>query len=132
MTLRQDLTVRQGATWAYSYTHRDLAGAIVDLSGFTARMMVKAAFNNGYAAYLSSGSDANGGTITLGGVLGTVALSMTAAQSAALGSEITLIPTVDADEPSIIYRYDLELISAGGVVIRPLEGRFILLREVTA
>lgn len=129
MTTHHDLRARQGETWSFVYTHK-IGGVAVDLTNFTARMAIKASYADAASAYLSTGSDANGGTIALGGVAGTVALSMTAAQSDALDN--SLVIPVSEDEASLIFRYDLELVSPAGVVTRALEGRFTLMRSVTA
>lgn len=138
MPLRQDLIAYQGETWSFVYTKRDSSGAAVSLTGYTARMSIKDAYNGALEAYFSTGSDADGGTITLGGAAGTVTLSMTAAQSAALAGELNALSSVllrgerDTTKPSATYLYDLELISGAGVVTRELEGRFVVRREVTA
>lgn len=128
MSTRQDLTVNQGETWSFTFTHKS-GGSPVDLTGFVARMAVRATFSAGYLAYLSSGADAISGTIALGGALGTVTPSMTAAQTAALEPLMEQLPV--GDDPTVFLRYDLELVSPAGAVTRALEGRFILRREVT-
>jgi hypothetical protein len=130
--MRQDLTVNQGETWSFVYTHKDAAGSLINLTGYTARMMVKAAYVDGFQAYFSTGSDANGGSISLGGSAATVTLAMTADQSARLVDNASLVLVPEDKNPILVYRYDLELVSAAGVVTRVLEGRFILRREVTA
>jgi hypothetical protein len=136
MTARQDLTIRQGETWSFIYTKLS-SGSAVNLTDYTARMSVKDTYNGISQVYLSTGSDANGGTITLGGALGTVTLSMTAAQSSAMAGwlnfPLAILDGVDFDitKPSIRYLYDLELISGAGVVTRELEGRLIVYREIS-
>lgn len=135
MPTRQDFTVYQGQTWSYVYTKRDDAGDPVDLTGYTARMTVKDAYNGISQAKFSTGADADGGTIALGGAAGTITLSMTATQAGALASEISvasiLLTSLDLSKPSKTYLYDLELVSGAGVVTRELEGRFIVRREIT-
>ena len=137
MTTRLDLIIRQGETWALGYTKRDSAGAAVDLTGYTARMAIRDRVGGTLQAYLSTGADADGGTITLGGAAGTVALAMTATESSDLASS-----TVDIEdamfsygiklvEPIVVFVYDLELISAAGAVTRELEGRVEVQRQVT-
>jgi hypothetical protein len=130
VTIRQDLIIRQGATWSFLWTKRDAAGAAVDLTGYSARMAVKHGYGGSAAAYLSTGPDAAGGGITLGGAAGTVTLAMTADQSAALGGGLA---AADAEAcRTIELLYDLELVSGAGVVTRELEGQVIVNREVTA
>ncbi len=130
MAIRQDDHVRQGETWTHTHVHRTAAG-IVNLTGYTARMMVKAGFRDSSQAYLSTGSDTQGGSIVLGGSAGTIIRSMSAAQTEALADSAVLIPTEEVCDPTLIYRYDLEITSPAGVVTRVLEGRFFLHRGVT-
>ena len=135
MTTRQDLRIRQGETWQHVYTHRDSSGSAVDLSGYSARMAIRPNIGGSLEAYLSTGSDADGGTIALGGAAGTVTLSMTAAQAAAmadgLSSASVLLAPEYRVEPVVKYRYDLELVSGAGAVTRALEGCVYVHREVT-
>lgn len=118
-----NLVIEQGADFAFSLEYRDSSGALVNLTGYTARMDVRASDD---IAPTSPGTPivqlttANG-RITLGGALGTVALALTAAVTAALA------PT----PPGGWYVYDLELVSAGGVVTRLLQGRVSVPAEVT-
>lgn len=137
MTTRLDLIVRQGETWSLGYTKRDSAGAAVDLTGYTARMAIRDRVGGTLQAYLSTGADADGGTIALGDAAGTVVLAMTATESAELAAS-----TVDSEdamfnygiklaEPIVVFVYDLELISAAGAVTRELEGRVEVQRQVT-
>jgi hypothetical protein len=136
MTTRQDLIIRQGETWSYVYTKHNAAGVAVDLTGYSARMAIKDCYNGAQQAYLSTGADAWGGSITLGGIAGTVTLSMTAAQAAALAgilNQLALVPqSIDYSKPTVTWLYDLELVSGAGVVTRELQGRVEIQREVTA
>jgi len=131
MTIRHDLTVNQGETWSFTYTHLDAAGSAVDLTGYSARMSVKPVVGGSLEAYLSTGSDANGGTITLGGAAGTVALAMTDAQTSDLAGAVRPFVTRVTGERVLPYVYDLEIESAGGTVTRVLEGAFRVNRGVT-
>jgi hypothetical protein len=135
VTARQDLIIRQGETYSFTWTKRDSAGAAVDLTGYTARMRVKDTYNGVQQVYLTSGADSQGGAITLGGAAGTVVLSMTADQSAALASEVNmvsiLLSSLDLNKPQKTYLYDLELVSGAGAVARELEGRVVVRREIT-
>ncbi len=145
MTLRQDLHIRQGETWSYVFTKRDAAGAAVDLTGYSARAAIKTGIRGLIGAYLSTGADGVGGAIALGGATGTVTLSMTSAQSAALG-DICGLETFRRAYRDLIswtgpwwhrrmvarFIYDLELVSPGGVVTRELEGPVHVRLEVTA
>jgi hypothetical protein len=128
MTTRQDLTIRQGQTWTFVYTHRP-GGVLADLTGYSARMGIKPDFNGAFVAYLSTGSDAIGGSIALGGAAGTVTLTMTGDESASLASDTSLLLVEDVS--TMIFRHDLELVSPAGVVTRALEGRVIVQRGVS-
>lgn len=135
MTKRQNLDIVQGQTFSYTYTHRDSAGSAIDLTGYTARMSIKVNLLSTGSAFLSTGADADGGTITLGGALGTVTLAMTAAETTALDQTDAFINAFLGDqqklEQTIDFIYDLELVSSGGAVTRALEGFITFHRGVT-
>ncbi len=95
-------------------------------------MSMRSDYGGGLEAYLSTGSDANGGTIALGGALGTITFSMTAVESAALGGNIDIFAASSVSvESSITFLYDCEIVSGGGTVTRTLEGNVSVYREVT-
>lgn len=133
MALRHDLDIRQGETWSWSWA-KTSGGSAVDLTGYSARMSIKAGYEGATEAYLSSGSDADGGTITLGGAAGTIALAMTAAQTSELAGDLSYYLFVRPDQQAERYIemiYDLETVSPAGVVTRELEGRVTIQREVS-
>ena len=110
-----DLTCYQGANFDYTLTWQS-AGTAVNLTGYTARMQVRESYDAGTAIVsLTSGTG-----ITLGGTAGTIALALTAAQTAALDGT-----------PNTQYIYDLELVSGASYVTRLVEGRFYIYPEVT-
>jgi hypothetical protein len=138
MTIRQDLRIQQNADWSYVYTHRDSNGTAIDLTGYSAAMSIKRVPGQTTVAraYLSSGADANGGTITLGGIAGTVTLSMTAAQTLKLLYDFDLWALIDGEqyatvEPQCELVYDLNLTSGVGSASRVMEGNVIVRRSVT-
>ena len=134
MTIRQDIELRQGETWSFAFVHRDADGVAIDVSSYSARMAIKAGFQSSYEAYLSSGSDTDGGSITLAAD-GTVTLLMTAAQSAKIAGDLTFFIFFEPAERVdriVRFMYDLELVSPAGVVDRALEGHFLVQREVTS
>lgn len=142
MTTRQDLHIRQGETWSFVHTHLS-GGSAVDLTGYTARMKIKRDVQSGTEAFLSTGADKNGGTITLGGAQGTITLSMTAAESAALGGSTLNWHWMDeagltgerrtrAHDRELKFIYDLEIVDGDGAVTRVLEGRVLVYREVSS
>lgn len=134
MTYHQDFHVRQGETFEFVYVHVNSGGSLVDLSGYSADMRVASGYEGIYEAFLSSGPDADGGTIELGGAAGTVAIKFTAEQSSAIAgnlSEIIFVEPQKRAERDVKFVYDLELRSPSGVVTRVLEGDLWLQRGVT-
>lgn len=108
-----NITVEQGATYTLAITYKDASGNAINLSGYTARMDVRATYNSPSTIIELTTEN---GRIELGGVNGTINLSITAANTAAL-------PTSNAV-------YDLEL-DSGSAVTRLIQGRFIVDPEVT-
>jgi hypothetical protein len=137
MTLRQDLEVRQGQTWSFVWTKKDAAGVAVNLTGYSARMAIRDRIGGVLQAYLTTGADADGGSIALGGAAGTVTLALTALQSASLADYLTRASILYTRnffvqrKPLVHFLYDLELVSGAGVVTRELEGSVLVYREVT-
>ena len=109
-----DFTIYQGATFARVITWKDEADALIDLTGYTARMHVRESVDAD-TAFITLTTE-NGG-ITLGGAAGSITLSISAATTAALTQTSGI--------------YDLEMISGGGVVTRLLQGAVIISKEVT-
>lgn len=112
MSATYDLAIEQGATFARTFTWKDENGAAVDISGYTARMKIKDRVGGSTIVSLTNGSG-----ITLGGAAGTVAILLSATATAAYTFQAAV--------------WDLELVSAGGVVTRLEEGNVILKKEVT-
>lgn len=107
-----DLMIEQGADFNRVFTWRDDAGALINLTGYTARMKIKTTLDGTDIAAFTHAAG-----ITLGGAAGTVTLNIAAAVTAAYIFSTGV--------------YDLELISGGGGVTRFLQGGVILSREVT-
>jgi hypothetical protein len=112
-----NITCQQGATFQRQVTWTDSARDPYNLTGYTARMQVRANTSSNTVITALSTSAGYDGTITLGGALGTVDLVISAANTASLTAGQ--------------YVYDLELVSGGGVVTRLLEGNFKVTAEVT-
>lgn len=108
-----DITIEQGATFSRVFTWT-ADGSNVNLTGYTARMMVRSDIEDTNA--LLTLTTENGG-ISLGGAAGTITVTISATATAALtrGSAV----------------YDLELISGSSVVTRLLKGVVSITREVT-
>ena len=105
----------QGATFSRTITWTDSARNAINVTGYTARMQVRATLESAQTVLeLTTGNS----KISLGGILGTVTLTVSAADMA----------NVSADK----YVYDLELIApTTGVVNRLVQGNFVVRGEVT-
>lgn len=103
----------QGATFYRKITYKDSNGALVNLTGYSARMQVRQSYSStSTLASLTS----SGGDIVLGGALGTI--------------EITISATATAAMPATVAVYDLELV-IGSTVQRLMQGAFQITAEVT-
>lgn len=107
-----NIVAEQGATFTFAFTI-DTDGTPWNLTGYTARMQVRPFTES--TTKIFDLTETNG--IALGGVLGTVTVTRNATQMAAAKAGRHV--------------YDIELESSGGVVTRILEGRFIIVPEVT-
>lgn len=111
---RFDITINQGATFELTVTWKDSTGAAINLTGYSARMQVRETYSSASTVV----SLTNGSGITLGGATGTIAILISATTTAALTAPFSGV-------------YDLELVSAGGVVTRLLQGAATVTPEVT-
>lgn len=108
-----DITIEQGATFLLNLVWKDSLGALINLTGYTARMMVRQTHvATTVLMSLTSPTD-----ITLGGALGTINVKATAAVTA-------LLPARNAV-------YDLEMVGPDGTVTRLIEGAVTVTPEVT-
>jgi hypothetical protein len=108
-----DILIEQGATYSQVITYKE-AGVAVNLTGYTARMQVRATLES--ASTLVELTTANS-RIALGGTAGTITLTISATDTAALTSGRGV--------------YDLELVSGSGIVTRLLQGVATISRNVT-
>jgi len=109
-----NITINQGATFELTVTWKDSAGTAINLTDYSARMQVRET----YSSTSSVLSLTDGSGITLGGSAGTIAIVISATTTAALTAPFSGV-------------YDLELVSAGGVVTRLLQGAATVSPEVT-
>lgn len=109
-----DFTLEQGADFGVTITWQDANGSAINVTGYTARMKIKESKTS--TATLISLTTENG-RISLGGSAGTVTLSISAADTAALDFDTGV--------------YDLELVGGGGTVTRLVEGVVYFSKEVT-
>jgi hypothetical protein len=108
-----NFTIDQGSNWNLNVIYKDSAGAVINLTGYTAAMQLRQNYNSDTAELTLNTS--NGG-IVITGAQGKLFLSATAVQTAALDAGF--------------YVYDLE-ISSGGVVTRLIQGQITVAGEVT-
>lgn len=114
--VKQNLEIEQGATFRYNvYWKDENTGAAIDITGYSARMHIRASHDAPDPPLLEL-TDANG-RLALGGSAGTIQMTVTAVDTAAL----TFTEGV----------YDLELVSPGGEVDRLLYGGVEVTPEVT-
>lgn len=132
MTLRQNLYVNEGETWSFVYTHLDSSGNAVDLTGYTSAMSIRREYGGSLMAYLTTGADADGGTITLGGATGIITISMTATETGSFISGIDIDSLISGENVANVepYIFDLEIVD-GETVTRVLQGAFLIRRGVT-
>jgi hypothetical protein len=109
-----DLKIEQGATFRRVFTWRDSNGALVNLTGYTARMQIRRRKSSTDVEH--SATTSNGG-IALGGALGTVT--------------VTIPANVTEDFAFNSGVYDLELVASDNVVTRFVEGAVEVSKEVT-
>lgn len=108
-----DITIEQGATFQMDLTWKDNTGNPINLSGYSARMQIRTSYDaEDTLVSLTSG----GGDITLGGALGTIAITIAA----------SVTQNLQIDEAV----YDLELVN-GLTVTRLIQGTALISREVT-
>mgnify|MGYP000099509514 CR=1 FL=1 len=108
---KYDLTIEQGATFTLNLVWKSAGGTPNDLTGYSARMQIRASASSPTTiANLVSPTD-----IVLGGALGTIVITISAAQTA----EMTRGGV-----------YDFELVN-GSVVTRLIYGSVSLSKEVT-
>ncbi len=118
-----NITAEQGATWQpVPWIYRDSNDALVNLTGYTARMHVRESY--AAASALFTLTTENGG-LTLGGAAGTIAPLISATSMATVD-----VPNTPGTPPARELVYDLELVS-GTVVTRLMQGKFTITREVT-
>lgn len=110
-----DLAIEQGTTFSQQLIWKDGASALINLTGYTARMQVRATIAAPDPPLVTLTTE-NGG-IALGGAAGTITLTISA--------------TATAGYSWVAGVYDLELISASAVVTRLVKGSITVDPEVT-
>lgn len=109
-----NFTIEQGTTFRRTLTLKDSAGDPINLTGYTARMQIRAEVES--TTVLLSLTTSNGG-ISLGGAAGTIEWFISDTNTSAITSEGV---------------YDLEIVNtATNEVTRVLKGKVRLDKEVT-
>lgn len=116
MTARLNLIMRRGATFSVVLTWRDEAGVLVDLTGYTAEMDVRT-MPVETAAQLITLTTGNS-RIALGGVAGSITLTVASVDTAALAAQTGW--------------YDLVMTSGAGTVTTLFEGVVAIGERVSA
>lgn len=107
-----DIEIEQGATFARTLDVKKNS-VLLDLSGWDARMQVRPdAASSTVLLSLVVGSG-----LTLNGGAGQIVIEISAAQTAALAFELA--------------HHDLEIVDGGGQVVRLLQGKVTLSKEIT-
>lgn len=110
---QHDLCIPAGASFSRVIRYK-ADGANVNLTGYTARMQIRP---TAASATTTLSLTTENGRIALGGAAGTITLTISATDSAAIAAGR--------------YVYDLELVSAGGIVTRLLQGIVTVSANVT-
>lgn len=112
------LSIYQGQTFNDVLTFEDEAGALIDLTGKTARMQVRESIE---AATTKLDLTTENGGIALGGALGTLTFLVDATDTSALSD------TYEVEQ----WVYDLEFIDPDTTVTRVIQGTLVVYPEVT-
>ena len=108
-----DITIEQGATFSQVITYKE-SGVAINLTGYTARMQVRSTLESATSVVELTTANSR---IALGGAAGTITLTISATDTAALTAGRGV--------------YDLELVSGSGIVTRLLQGVATISRNVT-
>lgn len=112
-----NLTVEKGATFTKNFVWKDAKGRAINITSYTANLQVRATADPASAVLLELGSQAPESGIVLGGTAGTINLTITDEETAAL----TFTKGV----------YDLLLSLPDGTKKRLLQGSFAVSPAVT-
>lgn len=107
--------IEQGATFGQTLTLKDSAGTLINLQGYT-RGSMQLRRNPDATATILDISTANG-RMVFGGSAGTIVLTVTATDTAALSTDDGV--------------FDLEIENTGGFVTRLMEGTYSVRRNIS-
>lgn len=136
---RRDFIIPKGTDWSrlLEFRQTSATGAVTVLTGYTARMQIRTAAGGTMLEELTT---ENGG-ISISGAAGQITLTLTDTETAAISvtglEERTVTEYINTAGKPVsatgpVAVYDLEIISAGGLVDRPIYGFVCLTEEVTA
>jgi hypothetical protein len=108
MATKANIIIDQGTTFSTVITLADEDGNAIDLTGYSANSQIRKHY---------SSSNSQSFSVSLGGILGTVTLSLTSVQTSNLVAGR--------------YVYDVEVTSSSNVVSRIVEGIVTVTPEVT-
>ena len=114
MAENYSFVIDQGADWFLNLQYKDSAGAAINLTNYTAAMQFRLTVDAATAAISLTQSSG----ITITEATGTLAIRVTAAQTATL-------------DDSAKYDYDLEITSPSGVVTRLIQGVASVSSQIT-
>lgn len=136
-----NILAEQGTSFSLHLRYSDCTGNYVDLSDYNARMQVRRSPNSDSMLLHITNTGVTGGGVTGefssdGGVLGTGGISVNApisgSGSLTGGLLIEVDPTTMSNCPHGNHFYDLEIVDIdSGAVVRLIEGRFTVDREIT-
>lgn len=117
MAGRYDLYIDQGSTFTRTFVYKDADGAPQDLSGYTARMMIRKTHNAAGEPWFDS--DPFPGSLTIPVPAdGSIILTMTDEDTQALPAPAEGV-------------WDLEIDDGSGVIVRLIEGKVVVTPNVT-
>jgi hypothetical protein len=114
---KTDITIKAGTDFQLQVTYKNPDGSPVNLTGFSARMMVKRDYSDATPLVSLTTVDSTQGLLTLGGAAGTIDIWIKNAHTTTLAKGTGV--------------YDLEIVSGSGLVTRLLEGSVEITPEVT-
>jgi hypothetical protein len=137
---RYDISTDQGATFKLHLRYKDSNSDNVDLTNFDARLQVRrSAEDDQMILWIYEGGVTGPGStgefVASGGVAGTGGMTMNMSATGGTGHTGGILIEVDADTMSTVpagnHFYDLELVGSTGTVVRMIQGRFSVDREIT-
>lgn len=123
MSNRYDMEMWQGATFQMTLNVKDASGNASNLSGHSASMQIRSAYNSSTAAESLS---TDTGEITITANTGTVYVELPAARTSAISFDRST-----GKPPRGSFVYDFELEDANGVVTKLMYGDITIYAEVT-